>query len=330
MSVRSSPSLESPILATEHAEAVRRQVAEILQTHQGSVLHLIGNTPVVKICRLNPYENVTVYAKLEGYNPSGSLKDRIVLYMIADAIERGKLTPGATIVEATSGNTGISVAMVGRTLGHRVLILMPDNVSEERRRMIRAYGARIRLTPGELRTDGAIAAARELSERDGYVWIAQHFNEANSFAHYETTGREILNALGHVDAFVAPSGTTGTLMGVSTRLKESHPETEVISVWPKDYIMGLRRPVGNKKPGIYHESWIDEIIEIEDKEAKWAARRIGRKEGLLVGPSAGAAFLGALRLAERYSESKSNEERTIVVLFPDGGDRYLSTNTFKW
>jgi cysteine synthase len=293
-------------------------------THYDSVLRLIGNTPLVKLRKVNPLEHVAIYAKLEGENPSGSLKDRIALYMVADAIERGELKPDQTIVESSSGNTGIAVAMVGAVLDYKVLITMPDNVSVERRKLIQAYGAQLVLTPSELGTDGAIEEGRRLGQKPGYVWMAQHYNEVNSFAHYETTGAEILHQLGErsLDSFVGTSGTTGSLMGISARLRERFPSTKVISIWPKEKIMGLRRPEGKSRPGIYDDRRVDEIFELDDAEAIAMAQEVARKEGLFIGPSGGAAVLGALRVAERFN--RAQQEATIVVLIPDRGERYLS------
>ncbi len=308
---------------------LRDRVAAMLAAHRGSILHAIGDTPLVRLERLNPQGNAEICAKLESHNPSGSLKDRIVLYLIADLEQRGELTEGKTIVEASSGNTGISLAMVGAVLDYDVLITMPDDVSVERRKLIEAYGAKLRLTPGSLGTDGAIEEARRLGREEGCAWLAQHYNEANALAHYETTGSEILQQVGarKIAAFVATSGTTGTLMGVSKRLKEADPRTKTVAVWPEEEIMGLRRPVGESRPGIYHERWVDEIVEVRDGEAKAAAGELARSEGLLVGPSSGAAFLGALRTAERIKDA--GEDTTVVVLFPDGGERYFSTDAFR-
>jgi cysteinyl-tRNA synthetase len=311
-----------------HAKAVRRRVQRLLMMHEDSILQRIGNTPLVRIRKMNPYEDIAIYAKLEGENPSGSLKDRIALYLIADAIERGELTPERTIVESSSGNTGIAVAMVGAVLGYKILITMPDNVSFERRRLIQAYGAQLKLTPGDLGTDGAIEEARRLAQHKGYVWIAQHYNEVNSFAHYKTTGAEIIDQLEgkRLDVFVATSGTTGSLMGISARLKEHFSNVRVISVWPKSKIMGLRRPEGQSRPGIYDESRVDEIIELENDESVTMALELGGREGLLVGPSGGAAMLGALRAGETLK--RAQREGTIVVLIPDRGERYLSLGEF--
>ena len=284
----------------------------------------IGRTPLVELPSI---KSVELWAKLENRNPSGSLKDRIVLYLIADGIERGLIEPSTVLVEGTSGNTGISLAMIGAALGYPVKIFMPDNVSVERRRLMEAFGAEVELTPGELGTDGAIEAARQAHDPPRYCWLAQHENPANVWAHYDTTGVEILERCPDITAFIAPSGTTGTLMGVSMRLKEHNPDIEIVAVWPEEWIMGLRRPVGDKKPKIYDERLIDRVIEIADPDAKAAARELARRFGLLVGPSSGAAWLAAQRVAEEYA-AQGRSPAKIVICFPDEGARYLSTDAF--
>jgi len=312
----------APLLEPAYADALRRRISRLLEAHRGSIIDLIGNTPLVKLQRISPYNQVEIYAKLEFCNPSGSLKDRMVLYLIADAIERGELTPDKTIVEGTSGNTGISLAMIGAVLGYKVLIIMPEDESRERRQMIEAHGARLILTRAELGTDGAVEEARKLGESSEYVWLAQHYNPANPFAHYETTGKEILEQLRQIDVFIAPTGTTGTLMGVSARLKERNPNTKIIAVYPKDDIAGLRRPEGETRPGIYDGTRIDEIIEITNAEALQQTRELCLREGLFAGPSSGATVAAALQVAERLA--KAQKDAKIVVLLPDSGDRYLS------
>jgi cysteine synthase len=299
-------------------------VQQFLKEHPHSVLQQIGQTPLVSLP--TPTSHVQLYAKLESRNPTGSLKDRIVLYLIADALERGLLTEDTTLIEGTSGNTGISLAMVGAVLGYSVLVFMPENVSVERRHLIKAFGAEVRLTPAELGTDGAIEAARALGREPGYCWLAQHENLANIWAHYDTTGAEILCRCPQIDLFVAPSGTTGTLMGVSMRLKEAKPTVEVVAVWPEDSIMGLRRPVGAQRPKIYDERWIDRVIEVRASDAKAATREWARAQGWLLGPSSAAAWLAAQQLAQEYAAQ--GREAQIVVCFPDEGSRYLSTDTF--
>jgi len=287
-------------------------------------LRHIGRTPLLALS--SPAVGVEIYAKLENFNPSGSLKDRIIPYLIADGIERGLIRHSTLLVEGTSGNTGISLALWGAVLGYRVIIFMPENVSEERRRIIEAFGAEVRLTPGELGTDGAVEAARQIHDPPRYCWLAQHENPANILAHYDTTGTEILKQCPDITAFIAPTGTTGTLMGVSMRLKEHNRDVEIVAVWPKEWIMGLRRPVGEKKPKIYDERRVDRVIEISDADAKAATRELARRFGLLVGPSSGAAWLAAQKLAEEYSAQGRGGK--IVACFPDEGARYLSTDTF--
>jgi len=304
-------------------ERVRARVARL----QGSTPLLarvpVGQTPLMELPSVG---GVELWAKLENRNPSGSLKDRIVLYLLADGIERGLIEPSTVLIEGTSGNTGIALAMLGAALGYPVKIFMPDNVSAERRALMEAFGAGVALTPGELGTDGAIEAARQAHDPPRSCWLAQHENPANVLAHYDTTGAEILEQCPDVAAFVAPTGTTGTLMGVSLRLKERDPEVEIVAVWPEEWIMGLRCPVGDKKPKIYDERLIDRVIEIADPDAKAAARELARRFGLLVGPSSGAAWLAAQRLAREYA-ARGRGGR-IVVCFPDEGARYLSTDTF--
>jgi len=304
---------------------LERRVGQLLVAHPGSVLAQIGRTPLLPLPA--PAPDIALWAKLEGDNPSGSLKDRIVLYLIAEALERGRLGPGVTLIEGTSGNTGIALAMICAALGYPVKIFMPANVSEERRRLIAAYGASVELTPAERGTDGAVEAARALSRDPAYCWLAQHENPVNPWAHYLTTGAEILQQCPQLSYFIAPSGTTGTLMGVSRRLKESKPEVQVIAVWPEEWIMGLRRPEGEKRPAIYDQRLIDRVMEISDAQAKAGARELARSQGLLVGPSSGAAWRAALKLAEELPAS-GDKPVNIVICFPDEGARYLSTDTF--
>lgn len=312
-----------------YVDKLNANIKHLIQQHQDTLLKQIGNTPLVRLDAVSPNSQIALYAKLEGNNPSGSLKDRIVLFSIAGLMAEGELGQGnkRTLVEASSGNTGISLALFGAVLGEKVLITMPKDVSVERRRLIEAYGAELTLTPGEKGTDGAIERARKLNEKEDYIWLAQHYSEANPLAHYRTTGKELLEGLDRIDGFVAPSGTTGTLMGVGKRLREENPSTQIVSVWPEKDIMGLRRPVGEKKPGIYREGWIDEVVEVKDEDARRASRRLAKEEGIFVGPSSGASLLGALKLAKTIK--KSEESKTIVALFPDGGGKYLSTDTFK-
>jgi len=323
---------QAPFLEPLHAERVRRRVREIMERHRHSAIGLIGQTEIVELDRVNRHLPVRVLAKLEGQNPSGSVKDRLALYLVADAMERG-VSSDDILVEASSGNTGVSLAMLCARLGLRLIVTVADNVSVERFKIMRAFGVEVVLTPGELGTCGAIEKARELGEQPGHFWVAQHFNQVNSFAHYETTGVEIaaqIRALeiNTLDAFVASTGTTGTLMGISARLKERYPELEVVSVWPVDKIMGIRRPEGEGKPTIYDERRIDRVVEVRSAEAMAMLRRIAREEGILCGISGGAAVVGALATAERRrSESGSG---TVLVLLPDWGERYLSLKEFEF
>lgn len=314
-----------PAPLKERLTGLRHRIAQLRQQHPDGLLDLVGNTPLVALPDVSP--GVRLWGKLESHNPSSSIKDRTVLYLIADALDQGALQPGVTVVEASSGNTGIALAMLGAVLRWPVLIYMPDNVSTERRDLMRAYGAQLCLTPGDLGTDGAIEAARLKGQESGFYWLAQHENEANILAHYDTTGGEIIKQCPNVDAFVASSGTTGTLVGVSMRLKEHNPDVRVISVWPQDRIMGLRRPEGTSRPAIYRDQWIDEVVEITEQEANTASRRLARETGLLMGPSSGATWLAAERYV-RHLEPGS-PIRNVVVSFCDDGSRYLSTDTFS-
>jgi cystathionine beta-synthase len=294
------------------------------------ILRLVGNTPLVEIRRLNPYPNVKIMAKLESMNPGGSIKDRVAVAMIAAAEKSGELTPEKTIIEATSGNTGIGLAMVAAVKGYKMCLIMPDSASEERKRIMRAYGAEIRLTPGRLGTDGAIELAYRLArtEPDTYVLMDQ-FNNPNSIAaHYEGTGPEIWSQTGGaVTHVVATLGTSGTAMGLAKRMHE-HPGVQVCAIEPfaGHKIQGLKNMHESYPPGIYNKKALDQILRVEDEEAFEGCRQLARQEGLFVGMSSGAALAGALKLAAGLeAEGKSGY---IVVIFPDGGERYLSTPLF--
>lgn len=292
-----------------------------------SVIDSIGNTPLVELKNLNSSHKVRLMAKLEGSNPGGSVKDRPALYMVKKAIESGKLVPGKTILEPTSGNTGIALAMIGAALGYKVKLAMPECVSVERRRTIEAFGAEIELTAGNRSTDGAIIRARQIFKEspDEYFMPNQFDNENNVVAHYETTGPEIFKQTkGEVDAFVAGMGTTGTLMGVSKYLKEHKPSVKIIGVEPTENhsIQGLKNLHESIVPRIFKSSALDDEITITDDEAFETTRLLATKEGLFVGMSSGAALAGALKVA------KSMKSGTVVVLLPDRGDRYLSTSLF--
>jgi cysteine synthase B len=293
-----------------------------------NILQTIGNTPLVRINQLNPNKNAAIYAKVEGFNPTGSIKDRIALSMIEQAETEGKLTRGKTIIEPTSGNTGVSLAMIGALKGYGVEIVMSDAVSVERRKMIAAFGARVTLTEGKLGTDGAIRRARELvKEHPGKYFMPDQFsNEYNKIAHYRTTGEEIWQQTGgKVDYFVSSIGTSGTIMGVGKVLKEHNPKIKVVSAHPVKghYIQGLKNMEEAIVPAIYDPTQIDITIMVETEAAYETAREIVRKEGIFVGMSSGAAMYAAMEIAKQIASG------TIAVIFPDRGEKYLSTNLFK-
>jgi S-sulfo-L-cysteine synthase (O-acetyl-L-serine-dependent) len=295
---------------------------------QQRLLDAIGNTPMVEIINLNNNPDVKILAKAEGSNPGGSVKDRAAYFMIKKAEESGELTRDKTIVEATSGNMGISLAMIGAVKGYHVKLFMPECVSQERRRVLEAFGAEIELTPAKEVTDGAIKRAREFVNLNPqkYFLPDQFSNEANMMAHYLTTGPEIFAQTGgEVDVFVAGMGTTGTLMGVSKYLKEKKPESRIIGVEPTvgHSIQGLKNMTEAIVPKIYNPAALDEKITVEDDEAFETSRLLATKEGLFVGMSSGASVAGALRIA------RGMRRGTIVTLLPDRGDRYLSTSLFR-
>lgn len=282
---------------------------------------------MVEICHLNPNPNVRILAKLEGFNPSGSIKDRIAIHMIEVAEREGFLTPGKTIIEATSGNTGIGLAMAGIIKGYPVEIVMSAGVSVERRKILRAYGAKVTLTPADQGTDGAIRLVRRMAaeQPERYYTPDQFSNIANYMAHFRATAAEIWEqADARVDYLVCAIGTSGTIMGLSRFLRALNPDTKVVCAQPVrgHYIQGLKNLEEAIVPAIYDPTQIDIQEMIESEEAIDMARRIIREEGIFVGMSSGAAMLAARRLAERIDEG------TIVVVFPDRGDKYLSTTMF--
>lgn len=290
------------------------------------ILQCIGNTPVTSI-EINPNPLVKLLAKLEGSNPGGSIKDRIALYMIEVAERESKLTKNKIILEATSGNTGIGLAMVASAKKYRVKLTMPACVSIERRRILEAFGAELILSPPDEGTDGAIRLAHKiLSEEPGKYFMPNQFdNEANVLAHYETTGKEIIEQTeGRITHFVAGMGTTGTLMGVSKRLKEFNKDIKIIGVEPVIHhrIQGLKNMTESIRPKIFDPHRLDEKYFVNDEEAFDITRILAVKEGLFVGMSSGAAMHIALR------KSSELREGVIVVILPDRGDRYLSTSLF--
>ncbi|HLB24782.1 MAG TPA: cysteine synthase family protein [Nitrospirota bacterium] len=293
-----------------------------------SVLDSIGNTPLVEIKNVNPDGKARIFAKLEGANPGGSVKDRPAYYMVMKAEEQGLLTRDKVILEATSGNTGIGLAMVAAAKGYRLKLTMPACVSLERRSILEALGAEIVLTPAEQGTDGAIMAAHKILDEspDVYFMPNQFENDYNVIAHYETTGREVYEQTkGEVTAFVAGIGTTGTIMGVGRRLKEYDSSIRIIGIEPvKGHkIQGLKNMKEAIVPGIFDPSKLDDKITIDDALAYDTARDLALKEGIFVGMSSGAAMAGAIEAARRLGSG------VIVTVFPDRGDRYLSTTLFK-
>jgi S-sulfo-L-cysteine synthase (O-acetyl-L-serine-dependent) len=290
-----------------------------------SPLDLIGNTPLLALQRLRPPNpRVAIYAKAEWWNPGGSVKDRAALAMIRDAERNGALGPGRTILDATSGNTGIAYAMIGGILGYRVRLCLPANVTHERKRILTAYGVDLVLTDPLQSSDGAIREARRLyAEAPGrYVYLDQYNNSANWRAHYETTAEEIWEQTeGRVTHFVAGLGTSGTFTGTARRLKEINPAIRTFSFQPDDPfhgLEGLKHMASAIVPGIYDPTVADDDLAISTEEAYTMVRRLAREEGLLVGISSGAALACALRLANTL------EKGLIVTIFPDSGDKYLS------
>lgn len=292
-----------------------------------SIVDCIGNTPVVSIETLNPNPNVRIYAKMEGNNPGGSIKDRIALCMVETAEREGKLTRDKIILEATSGNTGIGLAMVAAARKYRVKLTMPACVSVERRRVLEAFGAELILSPSEEGTDGAIRLAHRIMQESPHLYFMpnQFDNPANVQAHYEGTGREIIEqTAGKVTHFVAGMGTSGTLMGAGKRLKEFNNGIKIIGVEPVmgHRIQGLKNMAEAIVPKIFDPSRLDERYIVNDDEAFDTTRMLAVKEGIFVGMSSGAAMHIALRKSSELAEG------VIVVIFPDRGDRYLSTALF--
>lgn len=299
---------------------------------------LIGHTPLLKVenfCKAQGIEDATIYAKLEYFNPAGSVKDRVALNMIEDAERKGILKPGATIIEPTSGNTGIGIASVAAAKGYEAILTLPDSMSVERRNLLKAYGAKLVLTEGAKGMKGAIAKAEELRDSiPGAVILAQFDNPTNPAVHISTTGPEIWEDTdGHIDIFVAGVGTGGTLTGVGQFLKSKNPDIQIVAVEPKDSpVLSGGKPGPHKiqgigagfVPSILDTNVYDEILTITTEEAFEGGRTIAQKEGILVGISSGAAIYAAKKLALR----PENKGKVIVALLPDSGDRYLSSPMF--
>jgi cysteine synthase A len=300
---------------------------------------LIGGTPLLELSKFSVQQGIVtpIVAKVEFFNPGGSVKDRIALAMIEDAEQRGLLRPGATIIEPTSGNTGVGLALVSAVKGYHLILTMPETMSVERRNLVKAYGAEVRLTPGKDGMKGAIAAAEALRDAiPGSIILQQFENPANPARHYATTGVEIWQQTdGQVDIFVAGVGTGGTISGIGRRLKELNPEVKIIAVEPKNSAVLNGKPSGPHKiqgigagfvPKTYDAAVIDEVFDVENDDALRTGRQLAQQEGLLVGISAGAAAFAAAQVAKR----PENAGKRIVVLLPDTGERYLSTQLFAF
>ena len=291
----------------------------------GDILEAIGHTPLVEIPRMTPHADVRLFAKLEMLNPTGSVKDRTAKYLVEDLERRGLLNEGSIILEPTSGNTGIALAMIGRRKGYRVALVMPDNVTQERRQMAALFGAEVIDSPGSLGSNGAIALAKHLVAKDErFVMPYQYGNEANPRAHYETTGPEILADCPEIDVFVAGLGTGGTLMGVSRYLREHKPGVRIVAAepLPGEKVQGLRSLDEGFIPEILDPALIDAKYLVSNRDAIAALRELVFREGIFAGPSCGAVLVAAAREAQRMSSG------TIVALLPDGGWKYLSAGTF--
>lgn len=300
-----------------------------------SVTELIGKTPIVKLNKIVPEDSADVFVKLEFFNPGGSVKDRIALSMIEKAEHDGLLKPGDTIIEPTSGNTGIGLSMVGVAKGYKVIIVMPETMSIERRLLMKGYGAELILTPGADGISGSIREAERLAKENGYFLPLQFENEANPLVHEKTTGPEIHQAFGvnGLDAFVAGIGTGGTITGAGRELKRVYPKIELIGVEPAESAILEGKEAGPHKiqgigtgfvPKTLDTSVYDKVLSISEDEAMETAREVGRKEGILVGISSGAAIAAALKVAKELGKGKK-----VLAVVPDNGERYLSTALYQ-
>lgn len=299
-----------------------------------SVVDLVGKTPLVKLNRLTGPEDAEIYLKLEFFNPGSSVKDRIALAMIESAEKSGQLTADSTIIEPTSGNTGIGLAMIAAAKGYKAVLVMPDTMSLERRNLLRAYGAELVLTPGAEGMKGAISKAEELSKEKGWFMPQQFNNEANPEVHRLTTGPEIADALDQVDAFVSGIGTGGTITGAGSVLKERFPNVKIVAVEPTDSpVLSGGKPGPHKIQGIgagfvpkvLNTEIYDEIITVSNEDSYATARRAAREEGILGGVSSGAAIYAALKVAKELGKGKK-----VVAIIPSNGERYLSTPLYQF
>ncbi|MCA1750667.1 MAG: cysteine synthase CysM [Cryomorphaceae bacterium] len=290
------------------------------------LVDLIGNTPLVEITRLWKNPNVRIYGKLEGHNPGGSVKDRAAYGMLSAALDRGDVKPGDRLVEATSGNTGIALAMIARLLGLEMTLIMPETATEERKQTMRAFGAELILTPGEGTIEYARTVAEEMAAEKGYFILNQFANPDNWKMHYRTTGPEIWrDTKGEVTHFVSSMGTTGTIMGVSRYLKEQNSDVQIVGTQPTEgsRIPGIRRWSPEFLPKIFEARRVDQTIDVSQDQAAQAARKLASEEGIFSGMSSGGAFTAALNVAEKI------EKGVIVFIVCDRGDRYLSSDLFS-
>ncbi|MFL6556404.1 MAG: cysteine synthase A [Bacillus sp. (in: firmicutes)] len=299
-----------------------------------SVAELVGQTPIVKLNRLVEENSAEVYLKLEYFNPGSSVKDRIGLAMIEAAEDEGLIKPGDTIIEPTSGNTGIGLAMIAAAKGYKAIFVMPETMSLERRNLLRAYGAELVLTPGPAGMKGAIAKAEELVKEHGYFLPQQFKNQANPEVHKRTTGKEIVEQMDQLDAFVSGIGTGGTITGAGSVIREKFPEVKIVAVEPKDSpILSGGNPGPHKLQGLgagfipdtLNTNIYDEVIQITTEEAFEASRRAAREEGILGGISSGAAISAALKVAKELGKGKK-----VLAIIPDNGERYLSTPLYQY
>ncbi|WP_158858308.1 cysteine synthase CysM [Lunatibacter salilacus] len=289
------------------------------------LFELIGNTPLIALQHISNNPNVQIFCKLEGQNPGGSVKDRAAYNMIRSALDRGDIKKGSKLVEATSGNTGIALAMVACTLGVEMTLIMPDNSTKERVISMEAYGARVILTPAEKTIEYSRTLAEEMAANEGYFMLNQFSNPDNYWAHYQTTGPEIYkDTKGNVTHFVSAMGTTGTIMGVSRYLKEKNPAIQIVGTQPTDgsSIPGIRRWSPEFLPKIFEAKRVDQIIDVSEKQATEMTRRMAKEEGILAGMSSGGALHAALELSNTLAEG------IIVCIACDRGDRYLSSDLF--
>lgn len=290
-----------------------------------TIFDLIGNTPIVELKNIPQFENIKIFGKLEGLNPGGSVKDRAAFGMIKGALERGEIKKGDRLVEATSGNTGIALAMIARSMGVHMTLVMPDNATKERILSMEAYGAKVLLTPAEKTIEYSRELAESMAKDEGYYMLNQFANSDNSLMHYKTTGPEIWDQTdGKITHFVSAMGTTGTIMGVSRFLKEQNPDIQIVGCQPTEgsNIPGIRRWSPAFLPKIFEPSRVDRTIDVSTADATMMARRLGKEESILSGMSSGGAFYAALELA------KELESGIIVFIVCDIGDRYLSSDLF--